>query len=110
MGDPNWIPELSLSWNRRITSSGYVEIACEGFYYYEHRLVWESRHGALLPGQNIHHRNGDRADNRIENLEVWDTSQPAGQRAADKLAYAMEMIRRYGAPALLVDMGITSAV
>jgi hypothetical protein len=37
----------------------------------------------LAPGENVHHRNGVRTDNRPENLELWKTKQPFGVRAAD---------------------------
>lgn len=36
-----------------------------------------------------------RADNRIENLELWSVAQPKGQRKEDKVAYAVEILRRY---------------
>jgi HNH endonuclease len=83
-------------------SSGYMGVRVGKKYAFEHRVVWEREHGPLLPGQNIHHRNGDRADNRLENLEIWDTSQPAGQRPEDKVAFAVEMLRRYS-PEMLVS-------
>lgn len=63
----------------------------------QHREVMEQHLGrALRPEENVHHINGVRHDNRIENLEIWNTSQPAGQRPADKLAWAYEIINLYG--------------
>ncbi len=40
-------------------------------------------------------KNGDRSDNRIENLELWGTSQPKGQNILDKVEWAKEILSLY---------------
>lgn len=37
-----------------------------------------------------------RDDNRPENLELWNTIQPSGQRAEDKIRWAKEILDMYG--------------
>ena len=51
--------------------------------------------------------NGDRADNRPENLELWSSWQPAGQRVTDKVQWAKELLARYE-PDVLRDMEAVS--
>lgn len=79
------------------TSTGYVRATLSpGNKVYQHRVVMAEMIGReLLPHETPHHKNGDRADNRPENLELWSKSQPAGQRAIDKLEWAREIIALY---------------
>jgi hypothetical protein len=75
--------------NPNAGSSGHV---------YQHRQVIADIIGRkLLPTENIHHKNGNRADNEPHNLELWISAQPSGQRVQDLVEWARKIIDEYGA-------------
>ena len=62
----------------------------------EHRMVMaDALDRPLYDNENVHHMNGNRADNRLENLELWIKHQPPGQRVEDLLEWAEHIIERY---------------
>ncbi|MFI0411822.1 hypothetical protein [Actinomadura sp. 3N508] len=112
--DPNdWdrpIPPKAANGAGHLNADGYRVITVNGRNVMEHRHKMEELLGhPLASTQTVHHVNGNRADNRTYgplqitrdgklrsgNLELWSTSQPAGQEIGPKLDWAIEMISEY---------------
>jgi hypothetical protein len=101
-GRPGILRGRSNMQGRYVNADGYVKIRLPDIvgdkaWVLEHRHVMEQSLGRkLLKGENVHHKDGNKENNDPTNLELWVSFQPAGQRPEDLLAYAYEIIERYG--------------
>lgn len=87
----DWEPLTITDDYRALNDSGYVVVSTSRGHRLEHSAVMAIHLGRdLVKGENVHHKNGVRTDNRIENLELWWRPQPSGQRVVDLIKYMGE--------------------
>jgi hypothetical protein len=81
---------------RQITNKQHPNSNRNGRLFEHVFIMSEHLKRPLMKGERVHHKNGIRHDNRIENLELWHTGQPYGQRVEDKIKFYKEFLQLYG--------------
>jgi hypothetical protein len=79
---PSWKGGRSLR-----KKDGYWELRIDGQRLLEHRVVWEKANGPIPRGHVIHHLNGDKSDNRLENLDCTPRASHGPRLHADPTHY-----------------------
>jgi HNH endonuclease len=94
LGGPNALRAARGAGSR--TRHGYRVITVNGRQVLEHRYVMEQHLGRpLRKSETVHHRDGNRSRNTIDNLELWTGTQPSGQRAVSGLIDAAVRLLNY---------------
>lgn len=100
---------------RTLGKRGYVLVrtndhprAAKSGYVFEHIRVMERSLGRQpCEGETVHHLNGVRDDNRIENFESWTRPPPTGVRVSGAIEWAQSNFRHYDNDAMISSPTIT---
>ncbi len=71
---------------------------------YQHRHVWEQAHGPIPPGHHIHHRNHNRSDNRLSNLELRAGADHLSEHSLERHAAGTLNNRGINSPRYRTDL------
>ncbi len=61
-----------------------------------HLSIYDKTGRTIKKGETVHHINGNTLDNRFENLEIWRSGHPFGQRVEDKIKWCIDFLNEYG--------------
>ena len=91
--------------SRRTNAGGYIVVKVgRNTWKKEHRVVMSEHIGRpVRRDETVHHKNGIRDDNRIENLELRPGNHPKGVTAHDAVEHARWILSTYGD---LLDRGL----
>ena len=95
MGRPSKNPILEFDGKRfYFKPNGYFKLQFEHGGTYMHRYVWAFYNGPIPEKHHVHHRDGNKANNSIENLELLTASDHARQHSNELFAKNPEETRR----------------